>query len=157
MASHTVGGGENDRGFQEEEIARRVVRYGDVAHVLSTYQKHYWGAHGSWTAGSTRSSWCSATAVGGSSALPGTRSPARGRSPMSSSLAGSGTVPGPLWQLRASSPLALLCMARPIRRGVPSYRGKALRLGEFTSLVIGETYEHPMRDVLDSGNRLDYM
>ena len=66
-------------------------------------------------------------------------------------------VPGPLWQPRALSPLALLCMARLIRRGVPSYRGEALRLGEFTSLVIGETYEHPMRDVLDSRNRLEYM
>ena len=43
IASHTVVGGENDRGFQEEEIARPVVRYGDVAHVLNTYQKHYWG------------------------------------------------------------------------------------------------------------------
>ena len=41
--SQTVIGGESDRGFQEEQIARRVVKYGDVAHVLSTYQKHYWG------------------------------------------------------------------------------------------------------------------
>ena len=32
-----------DPGFQEEEIARRVDRFGDVAQVLSTYQKRYWG------------------------------------------------------------------------------------------------------------------
>ncbi|HET9332715.1 MAG TPA: hypothetical protein VFQ21_03955 [Gemmatimonadota bacterium] len=35
-------GGENDRGFQEEQVSAEVVRYGDVAHVFSTYQKHFW-------------------------------------------------------------------------------------------------------------------
>lgn len=37
-------GGENDQGFQEEQISAEVVRYGDVAHVFSTYQKHFWGS-----------------------------------------------------------------------------------------------------------------
>lgn len=37
-------GGENDRGFQEEQVSAEVVRYGDVAHVFSTYQKHFWGS-----------------------------------------------------------------------------------------------------------------
>ena len=32
----------NDRGFQEEQIAAEIVHYGDVAHVFSTYQKHFW-------------------------------------------------------------------------------------------------------------------
>lgn len=39
----TVIGGPNDRGFQEEQIAARVEMYGDIAHVFSTYQKHYHG------------------------------------------------------------------------------------------------------------------
>lgn len=33
-----------DPGFQEEEIARRVESYGDIAQVFSTYQKRFWGA-----------------------------------------------------------------------------------------------------------------
>lgn len=33
-----------DQGFVEEQIAARVERYGDVAHVFSTYQKHVWGS-----------------------------------------------------------------------------------------------------------------
>jgi hypothetical protein len=37
-------GGENDQGFQEEQVSTDVVRYGDVAHVFSTYQKHFWGS-----------------------------------------------------------------------------------------------------------------
>ena len=37
-------GDENDRGFQEEQVSADVVRYGDVAHVFSTYQKHFWGS-----------------------------------------------------------------------------------------------------------------
>ncbi len=41
-SSFTVVGGEGDRGFVEEEIAREVVRYGDVAHVWSAYQAHFW-------------------------------------------------------------------------------------------------------------------
>lgn len=42
--SHTVVGGPNDRGFQEEEIATIIERFGDVAHAFSTYQKHYYGS-----------------------------------------------------------------------------------------------------------------
>ena len=38
----TVVGGPDDRGFQEEEIAKTTHRYGDIAQVFSTYQKHYW-------------------------------------------------------------------------------------------------------------------
>ena len=34
----------NDQGFQEEQVSAEVVRYGDVAHVFSTYQKHFWGS-----------------------------------------------------------------------------------------------------------------
>lgn len=41
--SLTVVGGPQDRGFQEEELARRVEVYGDVAHVFSTYRKGYFG------------------------------------------------------------------------------------------------------------------
>lgn len=37
-------GSANDQGFQEEQVSAEVVRYGDVAHVFSTYQKHYWGS-----------------------------------------------------------------------------------------------------------------
>ena len=37
-------GDANDRGFQEEQVSAAVVRYGDVAHVFSTYQKHFWGS-----------------------------------------------------------------------------------------------------------------
>ena len=37
-------GGENDRGFQEEQVSAEIVRYGDVAHIFSTYQKHFWGS-----------------------------------------------------------------------------------------------------------------
>jgi len=32
-----------DRGFVEGEIHRVEERYGDIAHVFSTYEKHYWG------------------------------------------------------------------------------------------------------------------
>jgi hypothetical protein len=32
-----------DRGFIEGEIHRVEERYGDIAHVFSTYEKHYWG------------------------------------------------------------------------------------------------------------------
>lgn len=41
--SLTTVGGPDDPGFAEEEIARRVERYGDVAQVFSTYQKRFWG------------------------------------------------------------------------------------------------------------------
>ena len=37
-------GGDADRGFQEEQIHAEVAHYGDVAHVFSTYQKHFWGS-----------------------------------------------------------------------------------------------------------------
>lgn len=39
----TVVGGPNDRGFAEEQVAAKVERYGDIAHVFSTYQKHFHG------------------------------------------------------------------------------------------------------------------
>ena len=35
-------GSENDQGFQEEQISAEVERYGDIAHVFSTYQSHLW-------------------------------------------------------------------------------------------------------------------
>lgn len=41
---HTVIGGAGDQGFQEEQIASRMERYGDIAQVFSSYQKRYWGA-----------------------------------------------------------------------------------------------------------------
>ena len=45
IQAHTPPPGDaNDRGFQEEQVAAEVVRYGDVAHVFSTYQKHFWGS-----------------------------------------------------------------------------------------------------------------
>ena len=37
-------GSANDQGFQEEQISAEVLRYGDVAHVFSTYQKRFWGS-----------------------------------------------------------------------------------------------------------------
>lgn len=40
--SVTTVGGPSDQGFAEEAIHNRVERYGDVAHVWSTYQKHFW-------------------------------------------------------------------------------------------------------------------
>jgi hypothetical protein len=33
----------DDRGFIEGEINRFEERYGDIAHVFSTYEKHLWG------------------------------------------------------------------------------------------------------------------
>jgi len=41
--SVTTIGGPDDRGFSEEEIHHVVERYGDIAQVMSTYQKHFWG------------------------------------------------------------------------------------------------------------------
>ena len=35
-------GGPKDRGFTEEELRSELRRFGDVAHVLSTYQKRFW-------------------------------------------------------------------------------------------------------------------
>lgn len=40
--ANTAIGGPNDQGFVEESIRNIVHRYGDVAHVYSTYQKHFW-------------------------------------------------------------------------------------------------------------------
>jgi hypothetical protein len=37
-------GGPDDMGLQEEQIHAVVERYGDIAHVMSTYQKRFWGA-----------------------------------------------------------------------------------------------------------------
>ena len=39
----TAVGGPDDQGFAEEEVHRVVERYGDVAHVFSTYEKRLWG------------------------------------------------------------------------------------------------------------------
>ena len=38
-----VIGTPNDRGFAESEVSATMETYGDIAHVLSTYQKHIWG------------------------------------------------------------------------------------------------------------------
>lgn len=38
-----VIGTERDRGFAESQVASVAERFGDVAHVFSTYQKHFWG------------------------------------------------------------------------------------------------------------------
>jgi hypothetical protein len=42
QAEYAPIGGPKDRGFTEEELRSEVQRYGDVAHVLSTYQKRFW-------------------------------------------------------------------------------------------------------------------
>ena len=36
-------GGPNDRGFAESHVAGIAEQYGDIAHVMSTYEKHRWG------------------------------------------------------------------------------------------------------------------
>jgi len=36
-------GTEQDRGFSESGISNTIERFGDIAHVFSTYEKHYWG------------------------------------------------------------------------------------------------------------------
>lgn len=36
-------GSPEDKGFQEEALHNEVLRYGNVAQVFSTYQKHFWG------------------------------------------------------------------------------------------------------------------
>lgn len=38
----TVVGGANDKGFAEEEVHHKIERFGDIAHVFSTYQKRFW-------------------------------------------------------------------------------------------------------------------
>ncbi|MEX2032359.1 MAG: hypothetical protein WEA81_05780 [Dehalococcoidia bacterium] len=42
LANSQNVGGPNDRGFAEEEVHSVIERFGDVAHVFSTYQKHFW-------------------------------------------------------------------------------------------------------------------
>lgn len=37
-------GSADDHGFVEEQVKAVVERYGDIAHVFSTYQKHFWGS-----------------------------------------------------------------------------------------------------------------
>lgn len=39
----TAVGGANDQGFSEDGIHNLTERYGDVAHVFSTYEKHLYG------------------------------------------------------------------------------------------------------------------
>lgn len=39
-----LAAGNEDKGFVEEQIHAVVHRYGDIAHVMSTYQKHFWGS-----------------------------------------------------------------------------------------------------------------
>jgi len=41
--SVTPIGGPNDRGFAEEGYHNQIDQYGDVANVMSSYQKHFWG------------------------------------------------------------------------------------------------------------------
>jgi len=36
-------GSPNDRGFAESHVAGVTEQYGDIAHVMSTYEKHRWG------------------------------------------------------------------------------------------------------------------
>lgn len=36
-------GGPEDKGFTESAVHNLVEQYGDVAHVFSTYTKHFWG------------------------------------------------------------------------------------------------------------------
>lgn len=33
----------NDRGFAESGVSNTIEQYGDIGHVLSTYEKHIWG------------------------------------------------------------------------------------------------------------------
>lgn len=42
----TTIGGEQDPGFSEDGISNTVHRYGDIAQVFSTYEKHFWGDDG---------------------------------------------------------------------------------------------------------------
>ena len=39
----TTVGGTNDQGFSEDGIHNVTERYGDIAHVFSTYEKHLYG------------------------------------------------------------------------------------------------------------------
>ena len=42
VAANNPIGSPKDKGFAEESIQNEVRRYGDIAQVFSTYQKHYW-------------------------------------------------------------------------------------------------------------------
>ena len=42
IETNTPIGGPNDRGFAEEGYHNEIDRYGDIANVMSSYQKHYW-------------------------------------------------------------------------------------------------------------------
>lgn len=37
-------GGPNDRGFTESGYHNQIDRYGDIANVMSSYKKHFWGS-----------------------------------------------------------------------------------------------------------------
>jgi len=37
-------GGPNDRGFTETGYHNEIDRYGDIANVMSSYKKHFWGS-----------------------------------------------------------------------------------------------------------------
>lgn len=40
--SVTIVGGSDDKGFAEEVVHNTIERFGDIAHVFSTYQKRFW-------------------------------------------------------------------------------------------------------------------
>ena len=40
----TAIGGPNDRGFSETGYHNEIDRYGDIANVMSSYKKHFWGS-----------------------------------------------------------------------------------------------------------------
>ena len=42
-AENAPAGGQDDKGFEEAQIHSTVQRYGDIAHVMSTYARRYWG------------------------------------------------------------------------------------------------------------------
>jgi len=44
VAENAPVGGPDDKGFEEAEIHSSVQRYGDIAHVMSTYARRLWGA-----------------------------------------------------------------------------------------------------------------
>lgn len=44
VQSVTVIGGQNDRGFSETGYYNEIDRYGDIANVMSSYKKHFWGS-----------------------------------------------------------------------------------------------------------------
>ena len=42
-AANAPIGGPDDMGFEERQVHAVVERYGDIAHVMSTYEKRFWG------------------------------------------------------------------------------------------------------------------